>query len=143
MQFENIRLPLAQIGAARLAWSQVEVVGGASDAGRPLVQDVGVEDVPTNPRHVGLLGAAAVVPGADGCANSVEKSRLRCAAQPASRAASPMTPPSPEAGYEMERVVGAVTVPIRLESPSALGPNIAERAERRKAHTGCCAVARG
>jgi hypothetical protein len=51
-----------------------------------------------------------------------------------------MTASSREAGYEMERVVGAVTVPIRSESPSALGPNIAERAERRKANTGSARI---
>jgi hypothetical protein len=37
------------------------------------------EDVPADPRDVGLLGAAAIVPGADGRADSVEESRLRCA----------------------------------------------------------------
>jgi hypothetical protein len=34
---------LAQVGGGRVAWSQVELVGGASDPGRSLVQDVGVD----------------------------------------------------------------------------------------------------
>jgi hypothetical protein len=36
------------------------------------------EDVPTDPRVVGLLGAAAIVLAADGRADAVEESRLRC-----------------------------------------------------------------
>jgi hypothetical protein len=59
------------------------------------------EDVPASPRDVGLLGAAAVVPGADVRAVAVEESRLRCADRPTSRTASMVKAPSGEARYEI------------------------------------------
>ena len=72
-------------------------VGRAADGGRATAEDVGVdlggadivvtekflhalgveEGVPTDPRDVGLLGAAAVVPGPDSVTNAVEESWLR------------------------------------------------------------------
>ena len=51
----------------------------AGDFGRPHVGGVALvveENVATDPRDVGLLGAAAVMSGADGCADAVEQSRL-------------------------------------------------------------------
>ncbi len=59
------------------------------------------EDVPADPRDVGFLGAAAIVPGADGLADAVEESRLRCAAGPISRTTSAEKTPSGDAGYEI------------------------------------------
>ena len=59
------------------------------------------EDVPVDPRDVGFLGAAAVVPGADSLADAVEESRFGAAAGPTSRTASTVNAPSGNAGYEI------------------------------------------
>jgi len=59
------------------------------------------EDESADPRDVGLLGAAAVVPGAGSLADSVEESRLRAAAGPTSRTAGTVNAPSGNAGYEI------------------------------------------
>ena len=112
----------------------------ARDFGRPHVGGVALvveEDVATDPRDIGLLGAAAVMSGADGCADAVEQSWLERAGRVGSptRSAKASADDSEAVGYEKERLDRRATLAMSWRPPfCSCVLNIAERVESSKAN---------
>jgi hypothetical protein len=93
------------------------------------------EDVSADPGDIGLFGAAAIVPGADGLADAVEQSRLRCAGLVRFTDASAVSTPSGDTGYKLGWPCRGMTMPMRSRPPvCSWAPNIAERAKGCKAN---------